>query len=218
MAEFPEEPIYAQLARIGKAIANSVRLRLLDLLDDRERTVEEIAEESGIAVKNTSAQLQQLRAANLVAARKEGKRVYYRLADDSVPGFLDTVQRFAEARLADLRGAVAEQLGDPEEMRPVDTAELAARLDDPGVLVLDVRSEREYAAGHIPGALSMPFDRLRERLGTLSPDLEIVAYCGGPYCVVSPNAARLLRERGYHARPLDGGFTRWRRATGEQVH
>ncbi|PSK88916.1 ArsR family transcriptional regulator [Murinocardiopsis flavida] len=210
--EFAEKPIYAQLARIGKELSSPIRLRLLDLLDARERTVEQLAAESGVPLKNTSAQLQRLHAAHLVTARKEGTRVYYRLADDRVAQFLDAFQGFAEERLADLRDTVAAHLGDPAELRPVAAAELAERLADPGVLVVDVRSPEEYAAGHVPGAVSVPMAELRAGTADLPWDVRIVAYCQGPYCVVSPQAVRILRARGHDARPLDGGFTRWTRS------
>lgn len=205
---FAEEPIYEQLARIGKALSGPVRLRLLDVLDQRERTVEELARAAGVPLKNTSAQLQQLRAAHLVTSRRDGTRVYYRLADESVSRFLGAFQAFAGERLADLRGAVSDRLGDLEG---VTADELAARLADPSTLVLDVRSPADYAAGHVPGAVSVPMAELRDRLGELPASAEIVAYCGGPYCVVSPEAVRVLRAHGRSARPLDGGYLAWRR-------
>ena len=212
---FAEEPIYAELARIGKVLASPVRLRLLDLLDQREHTVEELAEASGVPLKNTSAQLQQLRAAHLVTATKEGTRVRYRLADRQVSEFLGRLQ-LAEERLADLRGAVAEHLGDPAILEPVTAEELRARLDDPETMILDVRSSAEYAAGHLPGAVSLRASRLREELGKLPGHVEIIAYCQGPYCVVSPRAVELLRHRVW-SRPLAGGIkTRWNR-TGHPV-
>ncbi|SHF82419.1 ArsR/SmtB family transcription factor [Streptoalloteichus hindustanus] len=211
MGEFVEEPIYAQLARIGKAIASPVRLRLLDLLDQGECTVEQLAEEAGVSVKNTSAQLQQLRAANLVASRKEGTRVHYRLAAPGVSAFLGQLQDLAEERLADLRRAVADHLGDPTVMEPVTVEELQRRLDDPNLVVLDIRSADEYATGHVPGAISLPSTEIREKLDELPRGAKIVAYCQGPYCVASPKAVRLMRELGYDARPLAGGFTRWHR-------
>ncbi|MEW9547735.1 ArsR/SmtB family transcription factor [Nonomuraea sp. NPDC050783] len=209
MADFPEEPIYEQLARVAKALASPVRLRLLDVLDQRERTVEELAQAAGVALKNTSAQLQQLRAAHLVTSRKDGPRVYYRLADERVSRFLGELEGFAHDRLADLRDAVRDRLG---ALEGVTADELADRLSDPGTLVLDVRPAADYAAGHVPGAVSVPMAELRERLAGLPRDAAIVAYCGGPYCVVSPEAVRVLRAHGYDARPLDGGFLGWRRA------
>ncbi|AQZ65939.1 Transcriptional regulator, ArsR family [[Actinomadura] parvosata subsp. kistnae] len=206
---FPEEPIYAQLARVGKALASPVRLRLLDVLDQRERTVEELARAAGIPLKNTSAQLQQLRAARLVTSRREGTRVYYRLADERVSRFLGELQAFAGGRLAELRDAVRARLG---SLEGITAEELAARLEDPGTVVVDVRPPADYAAGHVPGAISVPMEELRDRLDELPAGAEIVAYCGGPYCVLSPEAVRLLRAHGHDARPLDGGFLGWRRA------
>ncbi|WP_242904203.1 ArsR/SmtB family transcription factor [Actinomadura terrae] len=210
MSDFAEEPIYEQLARLGKALASPVRLRLLDVLDQGERTVEELAEAAGIPLKNTSAQLQRLRAAHLVTARRSGTHVHYRVADPRISRFLDEMQGLAYDRLADLRASVAVHLGGGVEA--VAAGDLAERLSDPGTLVVDVRSAEEYARGHVPGAVSVPFEQLRDRLGELPPDGEIVAYCGGPYCVVSPDAVRLLREHGFEARALDGGFARWHRS------
>lgn len=211
MGEFVEQPVYAQLARIGKALSSPVRLRLLDLLDRGEFTVERLAETAGVPVKNTSAQLQELRAAHLVTSRKEGNRIHYRLAGPEVTDFLGAYQRFAEGRLADLREAVDGLLGDPEVLEPVDAEELQARLGDSTTVIVDVRSAREYAEGHIPGAVSVPLGQLRERLGELPEGVEIVAYCQGPYCVASPQAVELLRAHGRNARPLEGGAVRWRR-------
>ncbi|WP_030916245.1 ArsR/SmtB family transcription factor [Streptosporangium amethystogenes] len=214
MAEFPEEPIYRQLARIGRTLASPVRLRLLDVLDQGERTVEQLSEEADIPLKNTSAQLQQLRAAHLVTSRKAGTRVYYRLADERVSRFLGELQDFAAERLADLREAVSEHLGEVAVLEAVTADELAARLDDPGIVIVDVRPAADHARGHVPGAVSVPLAELRDRLDELPGDAEIVAYCGGPYCVVSSEAVLLLRDHGFRARPLDGGLTRWRRTGG----
>jgi rhodanese-related sulfurtransferase len=210
--DFPyPETVYAQLARIGKALGSPVRLRLLDLLDQRERSVEELAEAAGIGVKNASAQLNQLRATHLVRSRKDGTRVYYRLADAGVAQFLGTVQDFAGERLADLRSALTDELGDLAALEPVTAEDLHRRLADPQVVVIDVRRPEDYARGHIPGALSVPQDELRDRLATLPRDREIVAYCQGPYCVASPQSVQFLREHGHRASTLAGGLTRWRR-------
>ncbi|MET9247541.1 metalloregulator ArsR/SmtB family transcription factor [Nonomuraea sp. NPDC003709] len=206
MSESPEEPIYQQLARIGKALASPVRLRLLDVLGRREHTVEELAQAAGVALKNTSAQLQQLRAVHLVTSRKDGQRVYYRLADERVSRFLAELRGFAEGRLAELRDAVRTRLG---PLEGVTADELASRLADPGTLVVDVRPAADHAAGHVPGAISLPMAELRERLDELPREREIVAYCGGPYCAVSSEAVRVLSEHGYAARALDGGYPSW---------
>lgn len=209
-------PIYAELARVGKVLANPLRLRLLDLLDGRERTVEQLSRESGIPLKNTSAQLQQLRATHLVTSRKDGTRVLYRLVDDEVGTFLGAFQEFAERRLADLRGALSEQLGDLSDLEPVTVDELTARVGE-GALVIDVRPSDDYAAGHIPEAVSLPSEQLLDRLGELPDDAEIIAYCHGPYCVTSAECVQLLRTHGRRALHLAGGFTRWHR-TGHPLH
>ncbi|WP_328330893.1 MULTISPECIES: ArsR family transcriptional regulator [unclassified Streptomyces] len=209
-------PIYAELSRVGKVLASPLRLRLLDLLDGRERTVEQLSQESGIPFKNTSAQLQQLRSAHLISSRKDGKRVLYRLADDEVAQFLGVFQEFTERRLADLRSVIDDQLGDLSELEPVTADELTTRVGG-GALVIDVRPSDDYAMGHVPGALSLPSGQLLSRLGELPDDAEIIAYCHGPFCVTSAACVRLLREQNRHAHHLVGGFTRWHR-TGHPVH
>ena len=211
MSEFVELEVYTQIARIGKALASPVRLRLLDLLDTGECDVEKLASQAGISLKNTSAQLQQLRNAHLVTGRREGNRIYYRLSDPEISDFLGTFHNFAESRLADLRTAVADLLGDPGVMEPVTVEELQERIKDPETLVVDVRSAQDYAQGHIPGAVSVPADELQERIDRLRRDVQIIAYCQGPYCVVSPDAVLFLRKKGFKARPLDRGLTGWQR-------
>ncbi|NGO67957.1 metalloregulator ArsR/SmtB family transcription factor [Streptomyces boncukensis] len=212
MGDFIEIEVYTQLARVGKALANPVRLRLLDLLERGESDVDSLAETAGVSLKNTSAQLRQLRDANLVRSRRQGTHIYYSLAGPEVSQLLGTLQSCAETRLADLRLAVGDLLGDPESLRPVTVEELQSHLDDPGVLVLDVRPARDYARGHVPGAVSLPAAEISEKMGGIPRDVEIIAYCDGPYCVLSPDAVRSLRRSGLSARPLDGGMTRWQRA------
>lgn len=214
MSEFIEAEIYAQLARVGKALASPVRLRLLDLLEEGETDVEGLSRAAGVSLKNTSAQLQQLRAANLVGTRRQGTRIFYRLAGPEVSALLGSLQSCAEARLADLRGAIGDLLGDPEELQPMTAAELRSRLDDPDVIVVDVRSAAEYAQGHVPGAISLPAAELKQKVDEIPRNVEIIAYCQGPYCVLSPDVVRFLRSNGRTARPLDGGMTRWLREGG----
>ncbi|MEU9044994.1 MULTISPECIES: ArsR family transcriptional regulator [unclassified Kitasatospora] len=212
----PSLPIYAELSRVGKVLANPLRLRLLDLLDGRELTVEQLSQASGIPFKNTSAQLQQLRSAHLVDSRKDGTSVRYRLADDDVARFLGVFQEFAERRLADLRSVINDQLGDLSELEPVTVDELTSWVGG-GALVIDVRPTDDYAMGHVPGAVSLPHDQLLSRLDELPADAEIIAYCHGPFCVTSAESVRLLRAQNRHARHLVGGFTRWHR-TGHPVN
>src|SRR3984893_9726684 len=204
--------LYEQFARVGKALANPVRLELLDLLAQGERSVEDLAGTAQMKVSNTSAQLRMLGAAGLVASRRAGVRIDYRLADPGVPALTGQVQDFAASRLAEAEHAARSYLGDVAALEPVAQDELARRLRDGQVLVLDVRPEAEDAAGHIPGAVSVPHDQLAARLAELPAGTDIVAYCRGRYCVFAPDAVRLLRARGFPAPPLDGGLPGWRMA------
>jgi rhodanese-related sulfurtransferase/DNA-binding transcriptional ArsR family regulator len=216
--------LYEQFARIGKALANPARLELLDLLAQGERNVEELAAAAHMRVGNTSAQLRHLAAAGLLATRRSGPRVYYRLADDHVAAFVEELKDFARARLAEAERAARDYLGDITALEPIARDELARRLHDGDITIVDVRPATEYAAGHISGAINLPHDLLATRLATRTsplPELpdgnDIVAYCRGRYCVYAPQAVRLLREHGFTARPLDGGLPEWRRA-GLPVH
>jgi rhodanese-related sulfurtransferase len=204
--------MYEQFARVGKALANPARLELLDLLAQGERSVEQLAEAAAMKVSNTSAQLRTLAGAGLVASRRDGVRIYYRLTDENVSAFVGQAQHFAASRLAEAEHAARNYLGDVAALEPVAREELFRRLHDGQVVVLDVRPEAEYAAGHIPGALSVPHDQLATRLAELPGHADIVAYCRGRYCVFAPDAVRLLRARGFSARLLDGGLPDWRHA------
>jgi rhodanese-related sulfurtransferase/DNA-binding transcriptional ArsR family regulator len=204
--------LYEQFARLGKALANPARLELLDLLAQGERSVEDLAAAAGMKTSNTSAQLHLLAAAGLVASRREGVRIYYRLADQQVSALIGRVQDFAASRLAEAEQAARSYLGDVAALEPVAQDELFRRIREGQVLVLDVRPEAEYAAGHIPGAVSVPYDQLAARLAELPDDTDIIAYCRGRYCVFAPDAVRLLRARGFSAWPLEGGLPGWRLA------
>jgi rhodanese-related sulfurtransferase len=204
--------LYEQFARVGKALANPARLELLDLLAQGERSVEDLAGAAGMKVSNTSAQLRALAGAGLVASRRDGVKIYYRLADEQVTAFVGQVQQFAASRLAEVEAAARGYLGDVAALEPVAQDELFRRLHDGQVLVLDVRPEAEYAAGHIPGAVNVPHDQLAARLTELPDGADVIAYCRGRYCVFAPDAVRLLRQRGFAARPLDGGLPGWRLA------
>jgi rhodanese-related sulfurtransferase/DNA-binding transcriptional ArsR family regulator len=201
--------IHEQFARIAKAIANPHRLELLDLLAQGERSVEELAAEAELGVANTSQHLQTLREAHLITGRKEGLRVYYRLADPAVYRLLQIVREIAENQLAEIDRIVETYLSNRNNLEPVTSSELLARLDDPALVILDVRPTVEYQQGHIAGARSIPINELGARLSELPQDKEIVAYCRGPYCVFSDEAVEMLAASGFRARRLQHGFPDW---------
>ena len=201
-----KDGIYEQFARIGKAVSSPKRLELLDLLCQGERTVEVLARESGLTVANASQHLQILRAARLVEAEKEGLFVIYRLADQTVCEFFRAMRVLAESQLAEVEQIKRRFLEGREGMEPVDRDALLKLVSEGAVTVLDVRPVEEYNAGHIPGALSIPLKELMLRLTELPHDQEIVAYCRGPYCVLSIEAVEMLRARGFQAVRLEEGI------------
>ena len=205
-----KDRLFGQFARIGKALSSPRRLEIVDLLAQGERTVEEIAGETAMSVASASQHLQVLKAARMVEARREGLYAHYRLADEDVFRTWQAVRALAESRLSEVDGVVDAYLDDRDALEAVDAAELMERLNDGSVIVLDVRPEEEYRAGHIPGALSVPVDALEAALQTLPRDREIVAYCRGPYCVFSDEAVALLGSRGFRARRLRQGLPDWR--------
>jgi rhodanese-related sulfurtransferase len=201
-----KDEIYEQFARIGKAVSSPKRLELLDLLCQGERTVEVLAKESGLAIANASQHLQVLHAARLVAAEKEGLFVIYRLADQTVCEFFRVMRVLAESRLAEVDQIKRRFLEGREGMQPVDREALLKLVREGAVTVLDVRPVEEYNAGHIPGALSIPLKDLKLHLSELPHDQEIVAYCRGPYCVLSIQAVEMLRAKGFQAVRLEEGI------------
>lgn len=206
-----KQALFEHFARIGKAAASPARLEILDLLAQGEKTVDTLARQAGVSVKNASAHLRTLRAASLVETRREGTFVHYRLADPAVHDLLRCLQDIAARQLAEVRELVRDFFSDPDWLEPLCPEELAERLERGEVTVLDVRPEDEFSAGHIPGALSIPLSRLREDLGQVPTGLEVVAYCRGPYCVLSVEAAELLRRHGVRVRRLDVGLPDWQR-------
>ncbi len=207
-----KDALYAQFARIGHALSSPRRIELLDLLGQGEKTVEALAEQVATPVKNTSAHLRVLRQARLVETRREGTYVYYRLADEDVFPLLRALETLAHGRLADVQQAVRSYLDGKDELAPVTLKELRRMLRDEDVTVVDVRPADEYAAGHIPGALSLPVAELRRRLGELPRDREVIAYCRGRYCLYSLDAVTLLRRHGYRARRAHEGLPDWKAA------
>jgi rhodanese-related sulfurtransferase len=201
-----KDAIYEQFARIGKSVSSPKRLELLDLLCQGERTVEVLAKESGLTVANASQHLQVLRAARLVETEKEGLYVMYRLADQTVCEFFHAMRVLAESQLAEVEQIKRRFLEGREGMQPVDREVLLKLVREGAVTVLDVRPVEEYNAGHIPGALSIPLKNLKLHLSELPHDHEIVAYCRGPYCVLSIQAVELLRAKGFQAVRLEEGI------------
>jgi rhodanese-related sulfurtransferase/DNA-binding HxlR family transcriptional regulator len=204
--------LFAQFARVGKAMGNSNRLILLEYIAQGERSVDELAKVSGLTVANTSQHLQQLRQAGLVSCRKEGLKVYYTLSSDDVIGLLDALRGVAERHVAEVQRLVDTYLTIKDELEPLPRQELLERVRDGLVTVLDVRPPEEYAAGHVSGAINVPLAELEKHLKELNPEQEIVAYCRGPHCVLAFEAVARLREQGLRARRLEDGYPEWKTA------
>jgi rhodanese-related sulfurtransferase/DNA-binding transcriptional ArsR family regulator len=207
-----KDRLYGQFARIGKALGSPRRLELLELLAQGERTVDALAGETGISMANASQHLQALREAGLVESRKQGLYVHYRLADPSVFELSKAIRTTAERRLAELDRIVRDHFGDRSNPEPVAMKDLLDRARSGKVVVVDARPASEFAAGHIAGAISVPVDELKRRLGQLPRSKEYVAYCRGPYCVYADRAVELLRASGRRARRLKDGFPEWKAA------
>jgi rhodanese-related sulfurtransferase/DNA-binding transcriptional ArsR family regulator len=205
--------LYDELAQVAKALASGRRLELLDVLANGERTVEALAGETGLSVANASQHLRVLRQGGLVATRRAGISVHYRLAGPEVFSLWRLLRRVATAQLAAVERLAAAYVGDRDQLEPVTRQELARRLaDGDPVLVLDVRPASEHAAGHLPGAVSIPVGELRRRLAELPQDQEVVAYCRGPFCAFAHEAVALLRQEGFAARRLEDGWPEWEAA------
>jgi len=207
-----KDRLYGQFARIGKALSSPHRLEILELLAQSERTVDSLATEIGLSLANASQHLQALRQAALVESRKDGLFVYYRLASPEVFDLSKVLRTVAEGRLAELERLVHEHFGDRADAEAVPMAELLKRARSKQVVILDTRPASEYVAGHIPGAISVPVDELKQRLQKLTKGKEYVAYCRGPYCVYADRAVELLKAQGRRARRLRDGFPEWRAA------
>lgn len=201
-----------QFARIAKAIANTHRMEIVDVLAQGERSVEDLAHEVDLTIANASQHLQALREAHLVASRREGLYIYYRLADPAVFRLVQIIREVAERQLAEVEHIVGTFLTDRKSMESMTLNELLARLHEPELVILDVRPALEYAQGHIPGARSIPIAELKMRLNELSPEQEIVAYCRGPYCVFADEAVETLVAHGYQARRIWEGYPDWKLA------
>jgi rhodanese-related sulfurtransferase/DNA-binding transcriptional ArsR family regulator len=208
----PKQALFEHLAAIARALGHGARLELLDFLAQGERSVEDLARVAGLSIANTSKHLQQLKAAGLVAARRDGKHIRYTLGDERVLDAVAALRAIAQAHLGAVEDLVASYLKGRDALEPVPAEDLLERVRDGLVTVLDVRPPEEYAQGHVAGALNVPLDRLQERLKDLPTDREVVAYCRGPWCVLSFEAVARLREAGFDARRLQDGLPEWRRA------
>ena len=205
-----KDGIYEQVARLGKAVAAPKRLELLELLAQGPRTVEALAAQASASVANVSRHLQVLRGARLVDARKHGLYVEYRLADEAVGRFLVSLRLLAESRLAEIERTTRAFFEPSGTLEVVQGEDLLRRVKAGEVTVLDVRPAEEYAAGHIPGALSVPVAELEARLRRLPRDRDVVAYCRGPYCVMAAEAVDMLRAKGFTAHRMEQGVPDWR--------
>lgn len=204
--------LFAQFARVGKALGNGNRLELLEFLAQGERSVEQLSIVAGLTVANTSQHLQQLRHAGMVTCRKEGLKVYYNISGDDVINLLDALRAVAERHVTDVQHLVNTYLTVKDNLEPVPRAELLERARAGLITVMDVRPPEEYAAGHIPGAVNIPLKDLEKRIKKLDKNQEIVAYCRGPYCVLAFDAVARLREKGLNARRLEDGYPEWKSA------
>lgn len=208
----PKQLLYIQFAEIAKALAHPHRLEILELLAQGERNVEALAERARLSVANASQHLRLMRQAGLLASRRAGKHVVYRLSDASVLGLVAALHRVGEQNLAEVREVLGSYFHERDAMEPVSRNELSRRLKDGLVTVLDVRPSDEFSAGHLPEAINIPLSELGKRLRELPKNKEVIAYCRGPYCVLAFEAADLLRKRGYTVRRLEDGFPEWKAA------
>jgi len=208
----PRRALFEQFATVAKAVAHPLRLEVVEQLAQGERSVEVLASCIRVSIANASQHLQQLRRAGLVASRRRGRFVFYRLADDAVLDLLASLRRIAERQSAEVERLVRGYFDDRDSLEPVSRSELMERLRRGDVTVLDVRPEDEFALGHLPGAINIPLSELEARLAELDRQQDVVAYCRGPYCVLSYEAVAMLRSRGFTIRRLEDGLPEWRAA------
>jgi rhodanese-related sulfurtransferase/DNA-binding transcriptional ArsR family regulator len=208
----PKQALFVQFAAIAKTLGHGHRLELLEQLAQGERNVEILAQRTGLSVANASQHLQHLRRAGLLKSRRQGKFIYYMLADDGILDVLTALRRIAERNVAEVERVVRSYFNKLDDLEPVTRKQLLKLIREGAVTVLDVRPPDEFALGHLPGAVNIPLRALKERLPEINPDREIVAYCRGAYCVLSFEAVALLRARGFKVRRLEEGLPEWRAA------
>lgn len=213
MSSTPKQTIYAHLAEIAQALGHANRLELLEHLAQGRRSVETLSGLTGLSFANTSRHLQLLRRARLVDTERQGKHVLYRLAGDTeVVSVISALGRLGERNVAEVDQVIRDYFNQRDSLEPVSRNELLKRIEDGTVSVLDVRPGEEFALGHVPGAFSIPIQELERRLAELPKDKDIIAYCRGPYCVMSFEAVATLRRKGYRVRRLEEGFAEWKAA------
>lgn len=206
----PKQALFAQFAAIAKTLGHGHRLELLEQLAQGERSVEILADRTHLSIANASQHLQQMKRAGLVTTRRQGKFVYYTLADDGIIAALAALRRIAERNVAEVERIIRSYFDKRDELEPVSRKQLLKRIRAEAVTVLDVRPPDEFALGHLPGAVNIPLRALKKRLAELNPTQEIVAYCRGKYCVLAFEAVALLRAHGFNVRRLEDGFPEWR--------
>jgi len=212
MSTNPKQALFAEFATVARTLGHPHRLELLEHLAQGERSVEALAERTGLSIANASQHLQRLRRAGLVGTRRDGKFVLYRLADQTVLGLLASLRRVAERNVAEVDKIVRGYFTERDDMEPVTREALVERARAGLVTVLDVRPADEFSVGHLPGALNIPLSELEARVDELDPGSEIVAYCRGAYCVLSFEAVAALRRRGFRVRRLEDGLPEWKAA------
>ena len=212
MSTSPKREVFANLARVGTALSSPTRIEFLEFLAQAERSVDQLATLTGTSVANTSQHLQKLRQAGLIVGRKEGLYVFYRLAGDEVVDMLSAMSRVGEAYVAEVERIVRLYFASKDELEAVPAKEVLERARKGLVTVLDVRPPEEFAAGHVPGAVNIPIHELEKRIKELPKRREVVAYCRGPYCLMSYDAVSVLRKKGLKARRLEAGMPEWRAA------
>ena len=211
-SESPKRKLFRQFATVAKAVAHEHRLELIEAVAQGARSVETLARRTGLSVANASHHLQQMRHAGIVDVRRDGKFAYYSLADDAVLDLIRALTNIGERNLAEVREVVRDYFDDRDSLVPVSRGELSRKIEEDLVMVLDVRPEDEFALGHLPSAVNIPYEDLQEKLAQLPRSKEIVAYCRGTYCVLSFEAVAELRQRGFNVRRLVEGFPEWKAA------
>jgi rhodanese-related sulfurtransferase/predicted transcriptional regulator len=211
-SQSPKRAMFEHLAGVARTLGSAHRLELLELLAQTERSVEELAGLSGLTIANASQHLQQLRRFGLVEARRDGKRVIYRLADPEVVVLLGALSRVTQRNVGAVEKVLNSYFRERDNLEPVSRKELLRRMRDGLVTLIDIRPQEEFAAGHLPGAINLPLSELKRRLRELPRDQEVVAYCRGPYCILSYEAVAELRKRGFKAFRLEDGYPEWKAA------